>query len=364
MSELAAELVAATTSILDRVTVGTETPPTGIDTELWAALADSGFTNLDVSDAADGQGADLEDALAVLSAVTAAGAITPYVEHALLAAWLAGAVGKSPEGTTATIAVADALDSRLDRTADGEDRLILNGIVRDVVHATSADSVVLLLPTADGPLVAIVDLGDPGVNVADGTDLLGVSFGDIRFDEAVADFHADSPFEAADVRLRGALAYSTALAAAARTVHDLTVQYASERIQFGRPLAKFQAIQQRLAVMAARTTMMETATRVAAEATSHDPGGARAAVAAAKVVTSAYADEVAAAGHQIHGAIGFTAEHRLGRSTTALWTWRDRHGTEAEWADVLAGRVLDGGADPWEIITGTEAPEASPESAR
>ena len=92
--------------------------------------------------------------------------------------------------------------------------------------------------------------------------------------------------------------------------------------------------------------------------------GARAAVAAAKVVTSAYADEVAAAGHQIHGAIGFTAEHRLGRSTTALWTWRDRHGTEAEWADVLAGRVLDDGADPWEIITGTETTEASPESAR
>ncbi len=364
MSELAAELVAATTSILDRVRIGTETPPMGIDTQLWAALADSGFTDLVVPDAADGQGADLADALAVLSTVTAAGAITPYVEHALLAAWLAGAVGRSPAGTTATIAVADGVDARLDRTAEGGDRLVLDGIVHDVVHATSADTVVVLVPTSGGPLVAVVDLRGAGVHVEDGTDLLGVSFGDIRFDEVTTDVHADSPFEAADVRLRGALAYSTALAAAARTVHDLTVRYASERVQFGRPLAKFQAIQQRLAVMAARTTMMETATRVAAEAASHNAVGARTAVAAAKVVTSAYADEVAAAGHQIHGAIGFTAEHRLGRSTTALWTWRDRHGTEAEWADVLAGWVLDDGADPWEIITGTETTKASPESAR
>lgn len=364
MSELAAELVAATTSILDRFPVGTETPPTGIDTELWTVLADSGFTDLVVPDAADEQGADLGDALAVLSTVTASGAITPYVEHALLAVWLAGAVERSLEGTTATIAVADGVDARLDRTGEGEDRLVLNGIVHDVVHATSADSVVVLVPTSSGPLVAVVDLRGAGVHVDDGTDLLGASFGTIRFDEATADFHADSPLESADVRLRGALAYSTALAAAARTVHDLTVQYASERIQFGRPLAKFQAIQQRLAVMAAQTTMMETATRVAAEAAAHDAAGARAAVAAAKVVTSAYADEVAAAGHQIHGAIGFTAEHRLGRSTTALWTWRDRHGTEAEWADVLGGRILDDGADPWEIITGTEMTKASPESAR
>ncbi|MDH3011187.1 acyl-CoA dehydrogenase family protein [Gordonia alkanivorans] len=366
MSELAAELVAATTSILDRIPVGTETPPTGVDTELWTVLADSGFASLDVPDAAGGEDADLDDALAVMSTVTAAGAVTPFVEHALLAAWLAGTVGRSLEGTTATIAVADDVETRIERGVEGEERLILSGVARDVVHAASADSVVVLVPTSDVPLVAIVDLSGAGVHVEDGTDLLGVSLGDLRFDEAATVFHADSPGDAAEVRQRGALAYSAALAAAAGAVHDLSVRYASERIQFGRPLVKFQAIQQRLAVMAARTTMMETAARVAADATSHDPAGARAAVAAAKVVTSGYADEVAAAGHQIHGAIGFTSEHRLGRSTTALWAWRDRHGTEAEWADVLAGRILDDGGDPWEVITGTEAPQAgetSPESS-
>ncbi|MCR8896630.1 acyl-CoA/acyl-ACP dehydrogenase [Gordonia sp. GONU] len=359
MSELAAELVAATTSMLDRIPVGTETPPPGVDLELWTALADSGFASLDVPDAADGQGADLGDALAVLSTVTAAGAITPFVEHALLAAWLAGAVGRSLDGTTATIAVADDVEARIERSVEGEDRLVLSGVGHDVVHAASADCVVVLVPTSDGPLVGIVDLSGAGVHIEDGTDLLGVSFGDIRFDQVATVFHAASPVDAAEVRQRGALAYSAALAAAAGAVHDLTVRYASERIQFGRPLAKFQAIQQRLAMMAAQTTMMETAARVAAGATSQDPVGARAAVAAAKVVTSGYADEVAAAGHQIHGAIGFTSEHRLGRSTTALWTWRDRHGTEAEWAYVLAGQVLDEGADPWEIITGTEAQQTS-----
>ena len=84
----------------------------------------------------------------------------------------------------------------------------------------------------------------------------------------------------------------------------------------------------------------------------------RDAIAAAKIVTSRSAHDVAAAAHQIHGAIGFTAEHSLGRFTTALWTWRDRYGTEHEWSEQLAARILDDGLDPWHVITGASDPVA------
>ena len=108
------------------------------------------------------------------------------------------------------------------------------------------------------------------------------------------------------------LSYSTplfvTLAAAARAVRERTIRYAAERVQFGRPLTKFQAIQQRLAHMAAQSTMMETAARAATDAASEDIVTARDAIAAAKIVTSRSAHDVAAAAHQIHGAIGFTAD--------------------------------------------------------
>lgn len=130
-------------------------------------------------------------------------------------------------------------------------------------------------------------------------------------------------------------------------MRDQTLRHAAERTQFGRPLTKFQAVQQRLAALGALTAMMETATDATVAAL-----GESTAVAAAKAVTSAAAGEVAAIGHQVHGAIGFTSDHRLGRFTISLWSWRERYGDERYWADPLAERILEDGADVWDIVAG------------
>ncbi|WP_238422206.1 acyl-CoA dehydrogenase family protein [Gordonia sp. 'Campus'] len=347
MSDLATELAAATTAMLARFPVDLRTPGAESGTQLWAALVDAGFTSVDVPEEAGGQGADLTDALAVLDALAGAGALTPYAEHALLAAWLAGSVGHSLDGATATVAVVD--DATLDR--DGE-RARLSGNAVGVAHLATAEVVVALADTPEGPVIAVCRCDSPDVRLENGTDLSGMSFGDIDFEGVEADFSAASPITLDDLRTRGALVYAVALAAVARTVRERTIQYAAERVQFGRPLAKFQAIQQTLAHMAAQTTLMETAARAAVESTTADPLTARTAAAAAKVVASRHASEVAAAAHQIHGAIGFTSEHALGRFTTALWGWSDRYGDDHEWADVLAERILDGGVDPWDVIVG------------
>jgi len=60
---------------------------------------------------------------------------------------------------------------------------------------------------------------------------------------------------------------------------------------------------------------------------------------------SASAHLVATIGHQIHGALGYSSEHRLGSATTRLWSWRDEYGTESDWQDALADLVL--AADAW-----------------
>ena len=64
----------------------------------------------------------------------------------------------------------------------------------------------------------------------------------------------------------------------------------------------------------------------------------------------------AAIAHQVHGAIGFTEEHRLHLYTRALWAWRDEFGGEAEWEARLGAEALaQGGEGFWPFVTGVAA---------
>lgn len=353
MSELTTELTAATAAIVERVGVDPQTPSEGVSEELWRHLVDGGFATVGVPEAAGGGGATLGDALAVVATAARHGAVVPLVEHGILAAWLAATAGYVSTSEFATAAVGDVHCSI---RRDG-DALLFDGTVTGVPYAADADTLVVVLPPesgADGSSVAVLPMSGSGAEISADTDLIGVSYADIVFRDAPVVFHGSSPVSLTEFLQRGALAYAAATAAVAAAVRDHTVRYASERIQFGRPLAKFQAVQQQLAGLAARTTMMEVAVD-AAIAEHDDPEIGRLATAAAKVVTAMSAHSIAAAGHQIHGAIGTTSEHDLGRFTTALWSWRDRFGSEQFWAEDLASRILDDGIDVWDVVTGTRA---------
>jgi alkylation response protein AidB-like acyl-CoA dehydrogenase len=138
----------------------------------------------------------------------------------------------------------------------------------------------------------------------------------------------------------GALMTSVQIGGAMARVRDLTVEYARDRHQFGQPLNRFQAVQHHLAnlAMEARVADIMIATTLAKP---H-----REQIAATKVVAGRAASRVAAAAHQVHGAIGMTEEHSLHRFTTALWRWRDVYRTEAEWALELGRFIAD--RDLWE----------------
>jgi len=350
MSDFTAELISATTSMIDRIGTDLQTPAPGMARAIWAQLGDAGFTTLGVPESGGGSGGTLADALAVVSAASQRGALIPLVEHGLLAAWLAASAGHTLTSATATVAAGTACGARRHGST-----VLLDGTVDDVAYVADADLLVVILspePGDEGSSVAVVPLSGPGVTVSYGTELNGASVGDIAFEDAPAVFYGNSPITLDEFTRRGALAYATATAAAASAVHDHTLRYASDRTQFGRRLAKFQAVQQQLAQLAALTTMMEIAVDAAVSA--HDtPVDARAATAAAKVVTATSAHLVAATGHHIHGAIGTTSEHPLGRFTTSLWCWRDRYRSEQFWADDLARLILDDGVDVWDVIVGT-----------
>lgn len=109
--------------------------------------------------------------------------------------------------------------------------------------------------------------------------------------------------------------YGTAAACAemvggAQKVLDMTVAYASQRKQFGRPVGSFQAVQHHCANMA---TDILGSRLIAYEAIWHLSEGREAAeqVSVAKAWVSEAYRRVCALGHQVHGAIGFTHEYDL-----------------------------------------------------
>jgi acyl-CoA dehydrogenase len=128
------------------------------------------------------------------------------------------------------------------------------------------------------------------------------------------------------------------------------VQYAGERVQFGRPIGRFQAVQQNLAVLAGQAAAATAAAEAAIEAAAQ--GLDALAIAAAKIRAGEAAGIGAAIAHQVHGAIGFTQEHSLHHATRRLWSWRDEFGSEAFWSRKLGATVAAAGADRlWQSIT-------------
>jgi len=132
-------------------------------------------------------------------------------------------------------------------------------------------------------------------------------------------------------------------------VLELCLQYAAEREQFGRPIARFQAIQHMLAVMAAEVAAAGRAADAAVDAL----GSKRFPldVAAAKARVGEAAGIVAEQAHQVHGAMGYTHEHQLHHFTRRLWAWRDEFGNESYWQQRLGGHLAGLGADGvWDFL--------------
>ena len=128
------------------------------------------------------------------------------------------------------------------------------------------------------------------------------------------------------------------MAGAMQRVLEMTLQFANERQQFGRPLGKFQAIQHQLAVMAEQTLAARMAAQIGCSALPGSPGRMNAAIAKAR--TSEAVVEVVALAHSIHGAMGFTADHDLQLFTRRLSAWRLEAGSESYWQNVLGQLVL------------------------
>lgn len=141
----------------------------------------------------------------------------------------------------------------------------------------------------------------------------------------------------ADLAARGMLLTAGLMTGAMARVVEIAGDYANTRVQFGRPLVKFQVIQHKLAEAASELAVTEAALAAAIEA--EDEGcGSDLLRLSAKAQAGVAATVISAMAHQVFGAIGFTEEHELHRHSRNLWRWRDDWGRQAD-CDLAIGRA-------------------------
>jgi len=321
------------------------------DDGLWTALAEAGLTGVGLPEELGGSGGELADAVAIVRTLAAGAGAVPVAEQLLVAgpAVVAADLALPPVDEPLTFALGPAVTAHASDDGDGPGRFTLSGTVADVAWSGAAKHLVVLAAGVAGPVLALVDVSALEATAA--ANLAGEPRGSLVLDDVPATGALLTSARIEELKARYALARSVQLAAALEQVLAWTVQYAGERVQFGRPLGKFQAIQMELAEMAGEVTAVTALTDAAVQAVERDENVVLA-CAAAKVRAGAAVEVVARLAHQVHGAIGFTQEHKLHHLTRRLWSWRDEAGTELAWSRVLGAGVLADGPDGlWPALT-------------
>jgi acyl-CoA dehydrogenase len=231
--------------------------------------------------------------VAVLRLVGRHAAPVPLAETDLLAGWALSASGLPVPGGPLTAAPMRPDEGVVFRRVGAG--WAISGRARRVPAARYAARLVVVGRTeGGGTMVAAVD---PGCcEISRGENLAGETRDDVTLDgvrvagDEVAP--AGSGVDEERLRLRGALTRSVLMAGALDRVLELSVSRAGERHQFGRPIGRFQAVQQQLATLAGEVAAAGAAADAAVAAA--ELGDAIFEVAAAKIRTGQAAGKAAA----------------------------------------------------------------------
>ena len=305
---------------------------------LWDELVANGLTRVLVPEEMEGAGATWADAFVVLKALGEHAAPVPLAET-IVAGWILARAGLPIPDGVITLLEGDLL------LKEGR----LSGIAKRVPWGRNASHGVALVKSGWGVEAVLVPL--EYVQLKQDQNLAREPRDTLIFERVAVTETGWVELPANGLRLFGALARSAQMAGAFDYLTKQSVAYANERTQFGKPIGKFQAIQQQLAVLSTQSAAAGIAAAHACAAA--DKGEAAFEIAVAKVRADDASSIATSIAHQVHGAIGFTYEHGLHFATRRLWSWRAEFGSGAEWADELGRAAMERGADElWPYVTG------------
>lgn len=304
-----------------------------VNAAFWGQLNDLGLIRLTGSESTGGSGATWAEAAELVHAAAWEGVRVPLVEHDLLACWLLEALGLEVGDARRTVCILDGVTT-----------------ASNVPWASWADRVVLVQRNDSAWRVADVEVRDLDI-------VAQTSPTKEPRDRVKVPFTAGIPVQYEIIHslfLRGALARAVQVCAALDRILAMTITHVRDRTQFGRPLARFQAVQHLVADIACESALARAATEAAlAEVvrTNWDAPGLEFRVAAARSCVGHASSVVVRNAHQVHGAIGTTREHRLHEFTTAALEWRSEFGSVRHWDGLLTDAGVDAGRDGlWPLI--------------
>ena len=301
----------------------------GLPVDLWRRLSDLGWPGLLVPVAHGGSGAGLLDVVLLVEEMGRAALPGPYVASAVVATSLLVGAGTRAQQERllpplalgekrCALAVAESHDTPTPEflTVTAEVGGVIDGVKRFVADADVADDLIAVGRGREGINLAVVERSRTGVDVAlresmSGDRLFDVAFTVVRFDRAdVVGSEGNGWPVVADALARGAVARAAEMVGAAQRILELAVEHAKVRVQSGRPIGSFQAIQHACADL---LRDVEVTRGLVHHAAWLIDGGADPVTAAA--MPKAYAGRTALAvarrAHQIFGAIGYSHEHPL-----------------------------------------------------
>jgi len=300
----------------------------GYDPKLWRELAEMGVLGLLVDSAHGGSGAG---PLVLELVMEQAGAVllcSPYLSSAVLATALLNASrddeakerllpALAAGNKIATVALTGASGTwtrdgvEVVATASGGQRWSLDGAAHYVTHAQIADVLLVVARVADGFGIFEVEPGVAGLRITPVSAFdMTLRLARIDFTSVAARRIGSAGWEAVQRALDMTLvALAGEQAGGARRLLDMTVDYGKTRIQFGRPIAGFQALKHMAADLLLDSESAISAARNAAKLLDEGGPEADAAISLAAFACADAFTAVAAAAIQMHGGIAFTWEH-------------------------------------------------------
>ena len=306
----------------------------GYDADLWRKMAELGWTGLVIPEAYGGANLSYVDLVLVLEEMGRVVLPSPFIwtvmvaeaikragseaqKQALLPKIAAGEMiatvaWMEPTGTWG----ADGISMAARKRGNG---FTLDGVKLFVNDGHIADCILVAARTGGkGVTLFAIETRRAGISVTplktmDSTRKLSeVKFNGVRATAAdVVGAVGDGWKTLSGIIDRGKVMIAAEMMGGAQKVLDMTVDYAKVRVQFGRPIGSFQAVQHKCANMMIDVEGARSAVYYAAWAVSNEVAEAPLAAALAKAAASDAYRRVSADGIQVHGGIGFTWEHDM-----------------------------------------------------
>ncbi len=309
----------------------------GYSPDVWREMAELGWMGLVFPEKYGGQDMSFFDLTVLLEEMGRACMPGPFFSTVVLGGMTILDVGSEeqkqkflPQIAEGKMAIALALTEpagtytpagiSVTAVADGDD-YVINGTKLFVSDANVADYLICVARTKDGAsedgiTLFLVDAKSQGISYTMLKTIASdkqaeVVFDNVRVPKKNMLGELDKGWaEVAKIIDRAAAGKCAEMIGGAQQVLEMTVQYAKDRVQFGRPIGSFQAIQHHCANMATDVDGSKFITYEAAWMLSEGLPCAKEIAMAKAWVSEAYR-RVVTLGHQVHGAIGFTKDHDM-----------------------------------------------------